>query len=249
MTTRHEVDLLRRRAFAGSLPRSRRKGAFNPITHILLGWLIAHLGSSTRALRTWCLIAAIAPDVDGLGLLFGRETYVRYHHVLAHNFLFLALVTAVSACWVGWRPWDVGRVFASGLVHLYGDYWGSGPGWPLYVLLPFDDTMVLNEAAWEFNGAESRLIFAGCVLASCWIARRAGRTPFESLTAGMDRALADLAAWTRERRCECGRAGIWLCQRCRTPLCRGHALSLGRFGLGCADCAAAGSGESAGKSG
>ncbi|MBI2943183.1 MAG: hypothetical protein HYY25_03175 [Candidatus Wallbacteria bacterium] len=110
MTTRHEVDLLRRRAFAGSLPRSRRKGAFNPITHILLGWLIAHLGSSTRA-------------------------------------------------------------------------------------------------------------------------------------------LADLAVWTKERRCACGRARIRLCQLCRTPLCPGHALSLGRSGLGCADGAATGSGKGTGKSG
>ncbi len=33
-------------------------------------------------------MASLAPDVDGLGLLFGPEAYGRYHHRLTHNVLF-----------------------------------------------------------------------------------------------------------------------------------------------------------------
>lgn len=93
--------------------------------------------------RTWCLLASLAPDIDGLSLLFGQDAYADYHHYLLHNVMFGAAVTAISARWIGARPVSLALVFVAFVLHLAGDDCGSGPGWPLWPFLPFADTMYL----------------------------------------------------------------------------------------------------------
>ena len=93
---------------------------------------MACLGRADRSTRLWCVVASLAPDLDGLSLLFGLDAYARYHHLVLHNLLFGILVTLVSASWVGLRPFSLGLVFLAFLSHLVGDYFGSGPGWGLW---------------------------------------------------------------------------------------------------------------------
>lgn len=88
---------------------------------------MAHLGPTDRATRFWCVLASIAADVDGLGLLFGPQAYLRYHRLFGHNLLYGLGVTLVAARWVGWRPRALGLIYVAFLSHLVGDYFGGGP--------------------------------------------------------------------------------------------------------------------------
>jgi membrane-bound metal-dependent hydrolase YbcI (DUF457 family) len=198
---------------------------------------VAHLGDSPRALRFWCLAASIAPDLDGLGLFFGRDAYFRYHHVICHNFLFVVGLVLLAGRWLEWRPWALTRVLACGLLHLLGDYWGSGQGWALYLFEPFSHQTVLNPRAWDFNGWQSQLVFWLAVAVAFFIAARHSRTPFECLIPGMDRTLADFAAIGYRARCACGRRAFARCHDCRAPLCHADGVHPGWFRLLCPACA------------
>ncbi|MFZ1057971.1 MAG: metal-dependent hydrolase [Candidatus Rokuibacteriota bacterium] len=96
------------------------------MTHALLGWAVAQLGRADRATRFWCLVASLAPDLDGLFLLYSEAAYQRYHHLLAHNLLFGILATLASIRWVGVRLLPLTLVFSAFLSHLVSDYFGSG---------------------------------------------------------------------------------------------------------------------------
>ena len=71
-----------------------------PIEHSIFAFNFAAL--APRRLRTpafyWAaMVAAIAPDVDGLSRLFGADAYVRYHRTYAHGLLGATLVGMAAA--------------------------------------------------------------------------------------------------------------------------------------------------------
>ena len=104
---------------------------------------MAHLFGADRATRLWCLVASLAPDVDGLGIVCGVETYQRWHHVLAHNLLFAALIVLGSLRCTGRRAGPSALISGCFLIHLAGDYVGSGPGWGLEPFMPFSGRLFL----------------------------------------------------------------------------------------------------------
>ena len=66
-------------------------GAFtmNPVTHFLTGWVVANVDDLERRDRAIVTLAAVIPDVDGLGILMniaskdqemGLYLYGQYHH-------------------------------------------------------------------------------------------------------------------------------------------------------------------------
>ena len=120
----------------------------NPITHILTGWCLAEAvpGLSMRE-KGLVTFAAVAPDLDGLGLVAELATrdsarpllwWTEYHHVLGHNLLF-ALVLSLFAR----RFLTCALVFLAVHLHILGDLAGSrGPDdyqWPIPYLWPFRD--------------------------------------------------------------------------------------------------------------
>lgn len=167
---------------------------------------MAGLGRADRPTRLWCLIASVAPDVDGLSLLFGLDAYGRYHHALAHNLAFGLCITLLSASWVGVRVAPLGLIFAAFLSHLVGDYFGSGPGWGLWPFWPLSDRFYLSEHAWDLVSWQNTLITLVAVGAALGIAIRRGHTPLEFLHPGLDRRVvetlrlrAGVGGRTRER--------------------------------------------------
>lgn len=179
--------------------------------------------------------------MDGLSLLFGLDAYGRYHHLLAHNLLFGTLLTAASVRWVGLKPRSLGLVVTAFLSHLVGDYWGSGPGWGLWPLLPFSRAYFMSPNAWDLVSWQNIFITL-CALAVAWqIALRRGRTPLEFVHAGLERTVVDTIQ-LRSAAVACAacssRAAV-RCQRCARPLCEGHVASRQRLVARCRDCAAA----------
>ncbi len=199
---------------------------------------MAHLGPADRPTRFWCLLASLAPDLDGLSLVFGPAAYGRYHHRLTHTLLFGAVVVLVNARWVGLRLVPLAIVFLGFLSHLLGDYFGSGPGWPLWPLLPFADTRFLCPCQWDLVSWQNYLITLVAIGAMLWIAVRCGRTPIEFLQAGLDRVVVDTLRLRRHAApCTwCPARASLTCHACDRAVCGRHVASRRRFRVLCREC-------------
>jgi len=154
----------------------------SPVTHFFAGWMLASVfpaGSPitlTRREKALVVAAAVAPDLDGLGIipeLLTRNTshpllwFSQYHHSL-HTLAF-ALICTFAACIIAGpmanftfgpiiqgrrlpsHPWLTAfLVFVSFHLHLLSDLIGArgpdGDQWPIPYLKPFSNAVQL---AWH----------------------------------------------------------------------------------------------------
>ena len=161
-------------------------------THLLSGWVIANALPLTPRDRALCMAAAVAPDLDGLGIVVSQELYWDLHHKLGHNVFFFAIVALVCAAAGQRRGWVLGATFAIGWLHFAMDYLGSGPGWGLWPWWPVNDLEVKWAGAWPFYSWQNIGTFVVLLAVTVWIAWRRGRTPLEWLMPRLDRQLVDL---------------------------------------------------------
>ena len=108
-------------------------------THILSGWCVGNLLPLTSRERLFCMIAAGAADIDGLGIVVSQELYWDYHHKLGHCAAFGLLLAGALAAFSTRRALAFGTYLLLFHLHLVLDYYGSGPGWPIYYLWPVSD--------------------------------------------------------------------------------------------------------------
>ena len=180
----------------------------NPITHLLLGWTVAETDSLSRRERAIVTLAAVAPDLDGAGILLdfatgrhpGAGAYAAYHHVLGHN-LAAACGVALLACALAKRRFVCASLaFFSFHLHLLGDLVGSaGPGgslWSLAYFYPFSSRRVVWQGQWELNAWPNLLVTLLLIALTLVIAVRRGRTPLELVSR---RADASVVATLRAR--------------------------------------------------
>lgn len=140
----------------------------SPVTHFLIGWSVGSLGRLSRKERILVAIAGVAPDSDGIGLLFdlaSRDSlhglWSRYHHVLAHNITFGLLLSALACCLATRRSATALLAFASFHLHLLGDLVGSrAPDdiWNIPYLLPFSGREFCWSGQWPLNSWQNALI-------------------------------------------------------------------------------------------
>ena len=152
----------------------------SPVTHFFAGWLLASVSPTgrptalTRREKALVVAAAVAPDIDGLGIipeLLTRNTshpllwFSQYHHSL-HTLAF-ALVCTLAAYLIAGplanfslgpsiksrplssHPWLTALlVFISFHLHLLCDLIGArgpdGDQWPIPYLKPFSNTLQLT---------------------------------------------------------------------------------------------------------
>ena len=163
-------------------------------TYILSGWAVGNLLPFGPRERLFCMIASSAADLDGLGIVFGREAYWDYHHVLGHNLLFTTVVAAALALLSSPGKRLLGGVtyFALGHLHLLLDYLGSGPGWPICYWWPLrrgHGSCWLNPDAWPFHSWQNQSAGLAMIAITVAIALVARRTPLEALMPELDRKL------------------------------------------------------------
>jgi membrane-bound metal-dependent hydrolase YbcI (DUF457 family) len=161
-------------------------------THILSGWCVANLFPCTPRQRLAAMIAAAAPDVDGLAILFGQDAYQTIHHTFGHNLWFALVIAVALATWA--RPAVATFVLCLSMVHLHlcMDYWGSGPDWHIHYLWPVRGWAWRNPSAWPFVSWENLTAFALLLAWTVAIAVRDRRTPLELLMPRLDRDLINL---------------------------------------------------------
>lgn len=165
-------------------------------THMLSGWCAANLPRLAwmgPKQRFCAILAAIAPDIDGIGWFWSHEAYERYHHILAHNIFFGVLSSAAFAVWARipgtGRGWSLFGVYLALFhLHLLMDAFGSGPGWPITYGWPLDRHEYLNPWAWPFDGWQNYLAAALMFACTGRIYRRRRRGPLEYAWPYGDRA-------------------------------------------------------------
>ncbi len=101
-------------------PRHEARGA------ILLPKLIHHQDKAEE----WP-IGGVAPDIDGLTILAGTESYSRYHHVVTHGLIAAIATGAIAYEISNQRVMALLLSVATFHLHLLCDLAGSGPGWPI----------------------------------------------------------------------------------------------------------------------
>ena len=183
----------------------------SPITHLLVGWLVALAPRGLeRRERALIALAGVAPDLDGLGLpveILTEHTatpllwYWEYHHVLLHNVLGAALMTGVALALARRRRALVAALSCLSFhLHLLGDLAGSrGPDgypWPIPYLRPFSDAWQLTwSGQWELDAWPNIALTLACLGAAAALAVKRGVSPVEIVSPrGDSRVVAALRA-------------------------------------------------------
>ena len=175
----------------------------SPVTHFLVGWMVANSARLERRERAVVALAGVAPDVDGFGAVaevLTRNTahplawFSQFHHRLGHNLLF-ALVVGVVAFALAKRRWKTAALaLVSFHLHLFCDVLGArGPDgyqWPVPYLLPFSGRWQWAwDGQWALN-AWPNFALTGLLLAvTFYLAWRRGFSPLEIISTRADGAL------------------------------------------------------------
>ena len=188
-------------------PSRGASGTVRPVqfhTHFFLGWLLPWRALDSRRDRVIVTLAGVAPDIDGIALLGGKEAFAKYHHVYTHHLAGALLAAAAGFAW-GRRRWATAG-FAAGawLLHLFCDLVGAGEryedgtyAYPLPLLFPFS-SRPFDPFPWSWNLAswQNLLVMAAALLLAGRMALREGRTPVEVLSLRADRTVvAVLRKW------------------------------------------------------
>jgi len=174
----------------------------SPVTHFLAGWLLANTASLSRRDRALVVVAAVIPDVDGLGAipeLLTRNSahpltwFSQYHHSL-HTLAFALAVTLASFL-IAQRRWMTALlVFLSFHLHLLGDLLGArgpdGYSWPIPYLKPFSNSVQLSwHGQWALNAWPNVVITSFFAFLTLFLAWRNGFSPLEFVSANANAVL------------------------------------------------------------
>jgi len=177
----------------------------SPVTHLLLGWLIAESSPLVRRERAVVAIAGIAPDADGLGLLIDLATkrsaqatdyWGEWHHVIAHNLpaavLMAGIAAAVATGGAARRALVAGLASAAFVLHLICDLAGSrgpdGHQYPIAWGWPFTAATVTWDGQWALNAWPNLVVTLVALTVTVALAWRRGRSPLEIVSLRADAA-------------------------------------------------------------
>jgi inner membrane protein len=163
----------------------------NPIVHAELSWLAASKLTSRRD-RILVTLAGVAPDLDGLSLLAGRDAYAEWHHVVFHGWLGAVVTAGLCAAFATRRGAVALLALVAFHLHLLCDLAGSGDrgmggeGWPLYYFWPVSRTTWFWDGQWDLASWQNTLIGLAATLACLAAAMPLGRTFVEVFSAAAD---------------------------------------------------------------
>ena len=168
--------------------------------HILSGWLFGNTISLSKHERLWCLFAAAAADLDGLGLFISADAFVDYHHVLGHNWLAALLLSGIAAACFKRRLRMAGITAILMHIHFALDLLGSGKHWGVAYHYPFSTHMYSWDCGWELHAWQNFFAMGCMFIATIVIAYIKKRTPFELLVPAVDKHVFKTDAAKAERK-------------------------------------------------
>lgn len=175
----------------------------SPGAHLLFSWIPAAQFLGNRRERLIVSLCGIAPDLDGIGLIWDKihgntEYYFQYHHKLGHSLIFALVISGFAYLLASREKYKV--LFISVVVihvHIICDIVGSrGPDgyqWPIYYLYPFSSDFALAwSGQWELNAWENLLILILLLVGSMCYAKTKRISFLEIFSAKLDRALFNM---------------------------------------------------------
>jgi inner membrane protein len=162
----------------------------SPATHFLTGWVLANAAALNRRDRALVTLAAVVPDVDGLGIVAEILTrhsshplfwFSQYHHAL-HTLPF-ALFVCACAFFMSNRRWmSAALTLVAFHLHLFEDLLGSrGPDgsiWSIPYLFPFSGRWIWTwEGQWKLNAWPNMALTIALLCVTGWMAVQRGFSP------------------------------------------------------------------------
>jgi membrane-bound metal-dependent hydrolase YbcI (DUF457 family) len=176
----------------------------NPITHALAGWTVAEaVPSLSMRDRTVIVLAGIAPDFDGFGIvpeLVTRDTtspllwWTEYHHLLFHNLPSAIAAASIAALATrGKRALVASLAFVSFHLHLICDLAGSkGPDgyqWPIPYFYPVSpEPQLVWAGQWPLNAWQNIALTVLLLAVTFALAWRRGYSPLGMFSQRADHA-------------------------------------------------------------
>ena len=174
----------------------------HPVTHLLTGWVVAESAALGRRDRSLVTLAAVMPDIDGLGVIGEIATrnssspvfwWSEYHHVLCHNIGFGVLLAASAALLAVRRATTALLVVLVFHLHLFADLVGSrGPDgfqWPVPYLLPFSDEWQLRwSGQWPLDAWPNFLLTGLLLVLTLYLAWKRSYSPIGIVSVKADAA-------------------------------------------------------------
>ena len=174
----------------------------SPVTHFFTGWVLGSVVVSTKRERAIVTLAAVVPDVDGLGIipeLLTRQSrhplqwFSQYHHAL-HTLPFAIAVSSLTFFLAGRRWTPTIFAFISFHLHLVEDLVGSrGPDgfvWPIPYLFPFSNRWTWSwSGQWALNAWPNVTLTVALISVALWVTVGWGFSPMELFATAADRAV------------------------------------------------------------
>lgn len=201
----------------------------------MLGWAIGNLAGKEAGVRRFVTLAAVLPDLDGMGFFFGPRAYDQWHHTIGHN-LYAWLAVAALAGW-GFRSWKAALLSALAFgSHVIADMGLSG--WPVFLLWPFSGRAFRFRHSFGLSDPVNiQIIYAGYVVVLL-LALVCRRTPIELFSPALDRLVVSLVPPFRLVCHTCQRGASLVCAVCGAPVCVRHTRLRRRWSPLCPVCAA-----------
>jgi hypothetical protein len=174
----------------------------NPITHLLVSWVIADSTDLDKKERAAVVCSGIIPDIDSFGIVAEQLTknsekpllwWSDYHHVIGHNIGF-GLLVAVVVFIITKKKWKtMGLVLLCFHLHLLGDIIGAkGPDgyqWPIPYLLPFSNAVdIVWQYQWAINAWPNIVITLAALLLTFYYAWKHGYSVLGLISKTVDQA-------------------------------------------------------------
>ena len=209
----------------------------SPLIHALIAWLLAIAFLRNSSDRRLAVIAGVAPDLDGVFILFSQVLFLTYHHTFGHSYVF-GLPVALSAAVLGRDRLRTGLVALGAFsLHLGADIVGTD--WPIPPLYPFSGPsfsmrgVLSGEVLYAVIDPIVAVAVIGLVFAVMY---RREVSPLEFFSERLDRWFVSRWVYPFKRRCEvCGKRALGPCGSCGRAMCPDHIRGLLRSR--CLDCA------------
>lgn len=148
----------------------------SPITHFLVGWAGLERFQASRRDKALVVLAGLAPDLDGLGILVDFATralglpetdyYQSFHRMYGHGLPAAAVIAAVASSLGVRRFWVAFWAFVSVHLHFLCDVLGSRGTtaediWGIYYFAPFTTAYEYSwSGQWPLVGWQNMAISA-----------------------------------------------------------------------------------------
>ena len=205
----------------------------NTLHHLLYASAFASATSRSRRERRWLMLAAIAPDIDGV-LFWDENLWDHTHHTVGHNVFFAGAMVGAAAL-IARRDRRARLMaltaFSVLVIHYCLDLAISGL-WPMRPFWPFS-MFDLNLGNFVTDSTKldwilrvpvqwTLVVIAFALTIHTW--RRHGRSALELISANLDDLVAGyLARMISGAKCrECKSRAGFRCAGCHAPLCGNH---------------------------